>query len=79
MGKYILKHTQMTNTFDTKIILYNYILYERKPSYVVIFPENLRMTLIFTDFQTEVGLNQVHCWNSVNIRGIPKSTGKLPM
>ena len=70
----------MTNIFDTKIILHNYILYERKPSYVVIFPENLRMTLIFTDFQTEVGLNQVHCWwKSVNIRGTPKTTGKLPM
>ena len=25
--KYILKHTQMTNTFDTKIILHKYILY----------------------------------------------------
>ena len=27
MRKYIWKHTQITNTFDTKIILYNYILY----------------------------------------------------
>ena len=27
MRKYILKHTQMTNTFDTKMILHNYILY----------------------------------------------------
>ena len=47
--------------------------------FVVIFPENLRMTLISTDFQTEVGLNQMHCWKSVNIRGTPKTTGKLPM
>ena len=27
MRKYILKHTEMTNTFDTKIILHNYISY----------------------------------------------------
>ena len=27
LRKYILKHTQMTDTFDTKIILHNYILY----------------------------------------------------
>ena len=28
-------------------------------------------------FQQEVGLNHVHYWKSVNIRGIPKSTGKI--
>ena len=27
MGKHILKHTQMTNTYDTKMIAHNYILY----------------------------------------------------
>ena len=27
MGKYTLKHTQMINTFDTKITLDSYILY----------------------------------------------------
>ena len=27
MRKYVLKHKQMTNTFDTKIIFHNYILY----------------------------------------------------
>ena len=26
MRKYILKHTHLANTFDTKIILHNYIL-----------------------------------------------------
>ena len=25
----------------------------------------------------DVGLNSVHCWKSVNIRGIPESTGKV--
>ena len=38
MRKYILKHTQKTNTFDTKIILHNYILYKGQPSYIGIFP-----------------------------------------
>ena len=32
----------------------------------------IRMALIFTDFPTEVGLNHVQCWKSVNIRDIPK-------
>ena len=26
----------------------------------------------------EVGLNHMHCWKSVNIRAIPKVTGKFP-
>ena len=29
-------------------------------------------------FQQEVGLNHVQCWKSVNIRSIPKCTGKVP-
>ena len=29
-------------------------------------------------FQQEVGLNHVQYWKSVNIRSIPKSTGKVP-
>ena len=33
------------------------------------------MALIFTDFPT----GSVHCWKSVNIKGIPKLTGKVPM
>ena len=32
MRKYILKHTQMINTLDTKIILHNYILYLGEPN-----------------------------------------------
>ena len=30
-------------------------------------------------FQQEVGLHQVLCWKSVNIKGIPELTGKVPM
>ena len=30
-------------------------------------------------FQQEVGLNNVDCWKSVNIRGIPKQIEKIPM
>ena len=30
-------------------------------------------------FQQEVGINHVQCLKSVNIRSIPKSTGKVPM
>ena len=51
----ILQHTQMTNTFDTKIILHNYISYKRQPSYIGNFPVYLRMPLIFTDFPTGSG------------------------
>ena len=40
----------MANTFDTKIILHNYILYKGPLSYIRIFPVYLRMALIFTDF-----------------------------
>ena len=29
-------------------------------------------------FQQEVGINHVQCWKSVNIRSIPKTTGKIP-
>ena len=35
----------------TKIILHKYILFYGKPSYVGIFPVDLGMSLIFTDFQ----------------------------
>ena len=41
MRKYILKHSQMINTFDTKIILHNYILYKGEPSYIGTFPVDL--------------------------------------
>ena len=41
----------MINTFDTKILLHNYILYSGDASYVGIFPVDLGMSLIFTDFQ----------------------------
>ena len=51
MRKHILKHTQTTNTFHTKIKLHNYILYYREPSYVGIFLIDLGIPLIFTDFQ----------------------------
>ena len=36
---------------------------QEEPTYVNIFPEYLRITLIFTDFPTEqeVGLNHVTC------------------
>ena len=43
MRKYILKHTQMTNRFHSKIILHNYILYQGQPSYIEMFPVYLRM------------------------------------
>ena len=55
MRKIILKDTQMTNTFDTKIILHNYTLYKGESSYIGIFPVHLRMALIFTDFPTGSG------------------------
>ena len=42
------------------------------------FSVNLSIPLIYTDFPT-VGLNHVCYWISVNIRGIPKSTRKIPM
>ena len=41
----------MTNTFDIKIILHSYVSYYGQPSYVGIFPVDLGMPLIFTDFQ----------------------------
>ena len=44
----ICLEVHMTNTFDTKIILHNDILYS---SYIGIFPVDLGMPLIFTDFQ----------------------------
>ena len=37
MRKYILKHTQMNNTFDTKIILHNYTLYEESQAILEFF------------------------------------------
>ena len=37
------------------------------------------MLEFFQYFQQEVGLNHVHCWKSVNISGIPKSIGRLPL
>ena len=46
MGKNILKHTEMTNTFDTKIILHSYILHLGEPSYNGIFPADLGLSLI---------------------------------
>ena len=45
----------------------NYILYQKKTSYVEIFPVHLRMTMIFTDFPT----GSVRYWKSVNIKSIP--------
>ena len=35
--KYVLKHAEMTNRFDKKIILHNYMLYLGELSYVGIF------------------------------------------
>ena len=36
------------------------------------------MALVLIDFfQQEVDLNHVHFWKSVNISGIPKTTGKF--
>ena len=43
------------------------------------FPVYLRTALIFTEFPTGSGSYHVQCWKSVNIRGIPKSCGKVPM
>ena len=51
----MLKRTKMTNTFDTKIILHNYILYKGQPSYIIIFQVYLRIPLIFKDFPTGNG------------------------
>ena len=45
-----IKRKQMTNTFDTKIISHNYILYWGELSYIGIFPVDLGMPLIITDF-----------------------------
>ena len=50
----------------------NYILYLEEPTCFGIFPVYMGMTLTFTDFQEEVGLNHVHYWKSVNIRSIPE-------
>ena len=60
------------------MILHNYILYKAEPSYIGIFPLYLRMALIFTDFQTGSGSQPCAMLKSVNIRAIPKQTGKIP-
>ena len=62
--------------FIRKIILHNYILCKGNLTYVRTFPVKLRIALIFTDFPTGSGSAPVLCWKSVNIRGIPESTGK---
>ena len=45
----------MTNTFNTKIIVHNYILYYGQLSYIGIFPVYSGMALIFTDIPTGSG------------------------
>ena len=44
----------------------NYVLYRGHPTYVIIFPVSQRIFLIFPDFPTGCGFNQVHCWKSQN-------------
>ena len=50
------------NTIDSKIIIHNYISYWGDPSYVGIFPVDLGMPLIFTDFQQSTCLRPTSCW-----------------
>ena len=63
---------------DSKMILHNYILYWGEQSYIGIFPLYLRMALIFKDFLTGSGSQPCAVLKSVNIRAIPKQTGKIP-
>ena len=51
MREYSLKHTQMTNTLDTKIISYNYISYYGELNFIGNFTVDIGMLLIITDFQ----------------------------
>ena len=53
--KHILKHTKMINTFDTKIILHNYLLYWGEANGVGTFPVYLTMVSIFTNFPAGSG------------------------
>ena len=55
MRKQFLKFKKIKKTFVPKIILHNYISCKGDPTYVAIFPVNLRMDLIFTDFPTGSG------------------------
>ena len=71
MRKYILKHTQMINTLDTKIILHNYILYSGELNYVGTFPVDLGASLIFTDFQQYTWLRSTPCWKICEYQGHP--------
>ena len=50
-----------------------YIFYYGNLDFFSVF---LRMALILTNVPKEVGLHYVHCWKSVNIRGIPKTNWK---
>ena len=72
------KGVKIPNTIDSKIIIHKL--------YFILGRSELRWNFssIPKDgsdiqiFQQEVGLNHVHCWKSVYIRDIPKSTGKIP-
>ena len=72
MGKQILKYKKIKKTHITIIIFHNYILSKGDLTYIRTFPVNLRMALIFTDFQQEMDLQHMLYWKSVNIRAIPK-------
>ena len=69
---YILTHTQMTNTFDTKVILHNYIYIRRS-----------RATLEFFQILGWLWYSQISntahgCRKSVNIRAILRYNGTIP-
>ena len=53
----------------TNMLKYQYIL-TNALTYIGIFPVYLRMAMIFPDFPTGSGLNNLHFWKSGNIKAI---------
>ena len=72
-----LKHIQTTNTFDTKITLHSYILYWGTT--LDYFQYSLECSRYSQIFQQEIGLNNMPLLKYLNIVGIAKSAGKIPM
>ena len=74
--------TQMTNKFNTKIIVYNYIILGTAELCRNCSSFNT-IDLLKDGFDSHRFSKRkwvlIHCWKSVNIRGIPKLTGKFLM
>ena len=69
----------MTNKFDTKIILRNYIYMRDSQAMLEFFQYTKGCPWYSQIFQQEMSPNHMHYWKSVNIRGILKYTDKIPM